>query len=123
LPGPPSQEVGIIAPDGEGGGIAMMAAGWISGRGVTMRYLAETLSPLVSDRPVIDATNLDQVLDFHLTWTPDGAAATDGPGCPPSFKELADRTGVQAARRRLPVPVHGRSGAAWPTPRPPERSP
>ena len=45
------------------------------------------------DRPVFDRTNLTQVLDFDLTWTPDGAAS-DVPGCPPSFQEMAKRLKV-----------------------------
>lgn len=84
---------GARAADGKGGGIASMLPGWMRGQGTAPRYLAEQLSSLV-DRPVIDRTNLDQVIDFDLTWTPDGAVGNDtAPGCPPSFQEMAKRVG------------------------------
>jgi uncharacterized protein (TIGR03435 family) len=70
-------------------GIALMAPGWIPGQGATAAYLAETLSRYVT-RPVINQTNLTQVLDFDLAWTPEGTAS-DLPGCPPSFQEMAKR--------------------------------
>ena len=72
-----------------GGGLLSMLPGWIRGDGTTTRALAEELSGRV-DRPVVDLTNLTQVLDFDLTWTPDGTAS-DIPGCPPSFQEMAKR--------------------------------
>jgi bla regulator protein blaR1 len=80
---------GARAADGKGMGIALMAPGWIHGQGATAAYLAETLSRYVT-RPVINQTNLTQVLDFDLAWTPEGTAS-DLPGCPPSFQEMAKR--------------------------------
>jgi uncharacterized protein (TIGR03435 family) len=80
---------GARAADGKGMGIALMAPGWIHGQGTTAAYLAEALSRYV-DRPVIDRTNITQVLDFDLSWTPDGMP-NDLPGCPPSFQDLAKR--------------------------------
>ena len=81
--------------DGSGGGIASMAPGWIRGKGVTAEYLAETLSRYV-DRPVINMTNVDQVFDFDLTWTPEAAVPSgdlDPGGCPSSFQQMAARLG------------------------------
>jgi uncharacterized protein (TIGR03435 family) len=82
---------GARAADGKGGGIASMLPGWIRGQGTAPGFLAETLSSFV-DRPVVDRTNLNQVIDFDLTWTPEGTAAPDAsPGCPPGFQEMANR--------------------------------
>jgi len=85
--------------DGRGGGVASILRGWIRGRGVTAERLAQTLTGFV-DRPVVNRTQLDQVLDFNLTWTPtDVAAATAGPsdpGCPPAFREMAAKLGERA---------------------------
>ena len=71
------------------GGIASMLPGWIRGMGTAPKFVAEALSRYV-DRPVIDRTNLDQLLEFDLTWTPEGTVS-DVPGCPPSFQEMAKR--------------------------------
>ena len=73
----------------------MVANGWIRGGKVSPRYLAEILSRYV-DRPIVDRTNLDQVLDFDLTWTPltaVGANEPSDPGCPSSFNDIAERRG------------------------------
>jgi len=86
---------GARAADGSPGGIEMVASGWIRGGRVTTKHLVETLSRFV-DRPVIDRTNLDQVLDFDLTWTPLTAGAnepTSDAGCPSSFNDMAQRRG------------------------------
>jgi uncharacterized protein (TIGR03435 family) len=74
------------------GGISLVDRGWIRGQGVTFTFLAEALSGYV-DRPVVDRTKLDQVLDFNLTWTPNEIAASPDavPGCPLSFAEMAKR--------------------------------
>ena len=82
--------------NGRGGGVAVIVRGWLRGQGVAPERLAQVLSTFV-DRPVIDRTKLDQVLDFDLTFTPPdaaGAAASNGPGCPPNFREMAERLKV-----------------------------
>lgn len=57
--------------------------------GTRTGFLAETLSRHV-DRPVIDRTNLEDVLDFDLTWTTlDNAGGDTTPGCHPSVLERA----------------------------------
>ena len=81
---------GARASDGRGGGVAMIVRGWMRGQGVTTERLAQTLS-MFTDRPVIDQTKLNQVLDFDLTWTPADATASDGPGCPATFREVAEK--------------------------------
>jgi uncharacterized protein (TIGR03435 family) len=83
---------GARASDGRGGGVATMANGWLRGNGVTTSRLAEALSRHV-DRPVIDRTNLDQVLDFDLTWTPISAVplADTGSMCPATLLEMAQK--------------------------------
>ena len=87
---------GARAPDGRGGGVASMLRGWIRGRGVTTERLAQALTAFV-DRPVVNRTTTDQVLDFDLTWTPtDAVAAAAGPsdpGCPSSFRDMAAKLG------------------------------
>ena len=75
------------------GGISLVAPGWIRGKGVTMARMAEVLTSYV-DRPVVDQTNLDQVIDFELTWTPLELASAPGAvdaGCPAAFKVMTDR--------------------------------
>src|SRR5687768_13344916 len=89
---------GARAADGKGGGVASMLRGWLRGRGVTTERLAQTLTPFV-DRPVVDRTTIDQVLDFDLTWAPTDVAAAPSPsepGCPSSFRELAAKLGERA---------------------------
>ena len=83
---------GARAPDGKGGGIMLMLPGWTRGQGTTTDRIAQYLSGLV-DRPVIDRSNLQQVLDWDLTWTPaDTVSSPDAiPGCPLSFLEMARR--------------------------------
>jgi uncharacterized protein (TIGR03435 family) len=76
--------------DGKGGGIESVAPGWLRGTGVRAAFLAESLSRAV-DRPVIDRTNLTDVLDFDLTWTTIETPA-DTPGCHPSFQEMVKRS-------------------------------
>jgi uncharacterized protein (TIGR03435 family) len=80
---------GARPPDGKGGGIESVAPGWLRGMGTRAAFLAESLSRAV-DRPVIDRTNLTDVLDFDLTWTTSETPA-DTPGCHPSFQEMAKR--------------------------------
>jgi uncharacterized protein (TIGR03435 family) len=80
---------GARAPDDKAGGIETVAPGWIKGMGTRTGFLAEVLSREV-DRPVIDRTNLKDVLDFDLTWTTNETPA-DTPGCHPSFQEMAKR--------------------------------
>jgi len=81
---------GARAADGKGGGIELVAIGWIRGVGTALGYLAETLSRYV-DRPVVDQTNLEDVLDFDLTWAMEHATADTPPGCDPTVLEMAKR--------------------------------
>ena len=77
---------------GPPGGIALIANGWMRGRGVLPVTLIEALSRSV-DRPIVDRTGLTTVLDFNLTWTPlDAAGAGDSATlCPQAFQEMASR--------------------------------
>lgn len=80
-----------------------MAPGWIRGRGTGIGFLAEVLSRHV-DRPIVDRTNLTDVLDFDLTWTTlenaDGGDTT--PGCHPSVLEMAKRPRYEKTRLSCP---------------------
>jgi uncharacterized protein (TIGR03435 family) len=52
------------------------------------------------DRPIVDRTNLDQVLDFDLTFEPLTAGAPDaaaGAGCPAEFRTIAERRNLNVA--------------------------
>ncbi len=84
---------GARAPDGKGGGIESVAPGWIRGMGIGTGVLAGALSQYV-DRPVIDRSTLNDVLDFDLTWTTiENAGVGDAPSaCHPSFQEMAKRS-------------------------------
>jgi bla regulator protein blaR1 len=75
--------------EGKRGGITLVLPGWIRGQRIAPGFLAETLSSYV-DRPVLDRTNLTQLLDFDLTWTPQGTGS-DVPGCPLNFQDMAKR--------------------------------
>jgi uncharacterized protein (TIGR03435 family) len=91
---------GARAADGKGGGIEMVAPGWIRGVGTATGYLAEMLSRYV-DRPVVDQANLKDVLDFDLTWTTMENAA-DTPGCHPTVLEMAKRPRYEKAKLSCP---------------------
>ncbi len=127
---------GARAPDGKGGGIEMVAPGWIRGFGTRVGSLAEALSRYV-DRPVVDLTNLTDVLDFDLTWTTIENANPDAPpGCHPSVLEMAKRPryektkltcpslftavreqlGMRLDARRAPIPVLVIDSVQLPTP-------
>jgi uncharacterized protein (TIGR03435 family) len=126
---------GARAADGKGGGIELVAIGWIRGVGITIGYLAETLSRYV-DRPVVDQTNLNDVLDFDLTWAMENATADTPPGCDPTVLEMAKRPryektkvscpslftavreqlGLRLDPRRAPIPVLVIDSVQPPTP-------
>lgn len=93
---------GAHAPDGKGGGIESVAPGWIRGMGTGIGFLAEVLSRYV-DRPVVDRTNLKDVLDFDLTWTTiENANADTPPGCHPSVLEMAKRPRYEKTKLSCP---------------------
>jgi len=127
---------GARVPDGKGGGIEFVANGWIRGFGTRVGSLAEVLSRFV-DRPVVDQTNLPDVLDFDLIWTTiDNANPDTPPGCHPSVLEMAKRPryektkltcpslftavreqlGMRLDARRAPVPVLVIDSVQLPTP-------
>jgi len=93
---------GARAPDGKGGGIELVALGWIRGMGTTPAALADTLSRYV-DRPVVDLTNIKDVLDFDLTWTVLENADSDAPpGCHPTVLEMAKRPRYEKTKLTCP---------------------
>lgn len=126
---------GARASDGKGGGIELVAPGWIRGFGTGFGFLAQTLSRYV-DRPVVDHTNLKDVLDFDLTWTIENAAADTPPGCHPNVLEMAkhpryqktklscpsiftavrEQLGLMLDARRAPIPVVVIDSVERPTP-------
>jgi len=70
-------------PQGRGGfnGCGMrIGPGLLSGNGVTMTFLANSLSQIVQ-RVVTDKTGLTSNYEFEVSFTPDGPQA--GPGTPP----------------------------------------
>ena len=92
---------GVQSADGAPGGIESVARGWIRGVRVAPGYLAETLSRFV-DRPVIDRSAVNGVLDFDLTFTPaDPSPASDATmECPADFEIIAERRKID--RRECP---------------------
>jgi uncharacterized protein (TIGR03435 family) len=89
-------------PDGKGGGIELVAPGWIRGMGTEPRFLADSLSRYV-DRPVVDQTNLKEVLDFDLTWsTLENVDADTPPGCHPGVLEMAKRPRYEKTKLSCP---------------------
>jgi uncharacterized protein (TIGR03435 family) len=90
------------APDGKGGGIELVAPGWIRGTGTAPGFLADSLSRYVN-RPVVDRTNLKDVLDFDLTWTTlENADPDTPPGCHPSVLEMAKRPRYEKTKLSCP---------------------
>lgn len=92
---------GARAPDAKGGGLESVAPGWIRGFGTGSAALARALSDYV-DRPVIDQTNLADVLDFDLTWAIENATADTPPGCHPGVLEMAKRPRYEKAKLSCP---------------------
>ena len=85
-----------------GAGHRLMAPGWIRGMGTKIGFVAEVLSRQL-DRPVIDRTNLEDVLDFDLTWTPlQNVAADTPPGCHPTVLEMAKRPRYEKTKLSCP---------------------
>jgi uncharacterized protein (TIGR03435 family) len=85
--------------------------GKITGRGVTIKMLADQLS-LVLGRPVVNKTGLDGPCDFKLEWTPDllaqpssdePASATSGPSI---FTALTEQLGLRLETQKGSVPVY-----------------
>lgn len=101
---------GARAADGPPGGIASMLPGWIRGQGVAMAFLAEALSRYL-DRPVVNRTNVEQVLDFDLTWTPEALvlagnardAGFAGGECPADFQQMAARVKFRLTNLSCPT--------------------
>lgn len=85
--------------------------GRITGRGVTIRMLADQLSGVLG-RPVSDETGLDGPYNFDLAWTPDSPAqaAPDEPasptGGPSLFTALTEQLGLRLESRKGPVQVY-----------------
>ena len=94
---------GVQTGDGPLGGIEMVATGWIRGTRVAPASLAETLSRLV-DRPVVDRSGVNGVLDFSLTFTPvNGSPPADATmECPGDVQMMAERRKID--RRSLECP-------------------
>ena len=93
-------------PEGQGGGIMLMARGWTRIQRVKSDALAGYLTGIV-DRPVVDKSNLDRELTFDLMWTPaESVSAADAiPGCPPDLEEMAKRLKFTLTDRSCPSSV------------------
>jgi uncharacterized protein (TIGR03435 family) len=83
----------------------------LTGRGMTMANLAETLSRHL-DRPVVDKTGLEGFFDLHLEWSPEEkpsdekeAAAALPPSRPPMFTAVQEQLGLRLQAEKLPVDV------------------
>ncbi len=78
------------APQRPRGNFMRMGRGQIIGEGLTLSFLAQSLSQQLG-RPVIDKTGLTGNYDFRLEWTPDSAQGMGpgfgGPGGPVMGKE------------------------------------
>jgi uncharacterized protein (TIGR03435 family) len=75
---------------------------------ISMTRFADRLSGMVG-MTVVDATGLEGVFDFKLTWDPastdlTGAAPSDTPDSAPSiFRALQDQLGLKLESRKMPV--------------------
>jgi uncharacterized protein (TIGR03435 family) len=83
----------------------------MTGRGMTMANLAETLSQHL-DRPVVDKTGLDGFFDLHLEWSPEekpsdekSAAAAQPPTGPSIFTAVQEQLGLKLQAEKLPIDV------------------
>lgn len=72
----------------------------ITGRGVPLSDLASTLTPRL-DRIVIDATQVEGLVDFELAWSPD-PDDPDRPGLPTALQE---QLGIRLDARRQQAEV------------------
>ena len=111
VPPPPPPGPAQMLPLGVGTPLrcpSVFAAGWISGREVTLDILATRLS-LLAGRPVVNRTGLTGSFDVDLAYTPDAAfgppapfARADGPSL---FTGLQEQLGLRLDAARGPVDV------------------
>jgi uncharacterized protein (TIGR03435 family) len=94
---------GVQTADGPLGGIEMVATGWIRGTRVAPGFLAEALSRLV-DRPVIDRSAVNGVIDFNLTFTPVNASPAGDATmeCPADVQMMAERRKIDRGTLECP---------------------
>jgi uncharacterized protein (TIGR03435 family) len=92
-------------------GVLSPGRGKETGRGTTMKFLAEDLS-LQLGREVVDHTGLTGRYDFTLTWTPDNGASATGGSAPsgenqgPSlFTAVQEQLGLKLQPVKAPVDV------------------
>jgi uncharacterized protein (TIGR03435 family) len=83
----------------------------LTGTGMTMANLAETLSRHV-DRPVVDKTGLDGFFDLHLEWSPEektsdekSASGAPPPPGPSIFTAVQEQLGLRLQAEKLPIDV------------------
>lgn len=81
-----------------------------TGRGTTMRFLAEDLSEDLDQR-IVDQTGLTGRYDFTLKWTPDDSAAAVNPANagteagPSLFTALEEQLGLKLVPVKAPIDV------------------
>lgn len=106
LPGGPKFKP-TPAPDGDLSkrkpGSTNFFQGTANGKGITMPEFANDLSPLV-ERVVIDKTNLTDMYDLAVTWTPEDTPATDGDAEPGVFTAVREQLGLKLTPAKASVP-------------------
>jgi uncharacterized protein (TIGR03435 family) len=78
----------------------------ITGEGVSMAVLAETLARIV-EHPVVDRTGLQGVYSLKLQYTPDNAKSDgpDGAPGPSIYNALQEQLGLKLQTQKLPVEI------------------
>jgi uncharacterized protein (TIGR03435 family) len=90
------------APGGKGFG----PPGNFGATNATIADVADALGYVVVDRPVVDQTGLTGRFDLRLTWTPDGAPATESADAPPDlFTAIQQELGLKLESTKAPVDV------------------
>jgi uncharacterized protein (TIGR03435 family) len=74
----------------------------LTGTGVSLHFLAEALSGLLSGN-VIDQTGLDGEYDFNVRWAPDVADGDSVPDGPSIFTALQEQMGLKLESGKAPV--------------------
>jgi uncharacterized protein (TIGR03435 family) len=71
--------------------------------GITMPQFAENFAPLV-ERVVIDKTNLTDMYDLQVKWTPDETPTPEGDTTPGVFTALREQLGLKLTPAKASVP-------------------
>jgi uncharacterized protein (TIGR03435 family) len=88
----------------EGRSTTSSGRGQLSATGVSLEEFADLLSSSL-DRPVKDLTEIHDVFDLKLKWTPDGTLPADSPTATSLFAAVQEQLGLRLEARKLPIEI------------------